>query len=227
MKTRPASSAIAVGLFAVASLAAWKAAEADGSVRYEPDNASSRLTVEGTSTIHDWTVEGHLIRGELIFQDIEPASLWTHANPFPQALDVTVHVEIPVDSLKSDNNGLNRRMYEALKADVHPTMTYRLERAEIRTGQTADASGSGASLIVETAGVLTVAGVDRTVDIPMQVTRLPGDGLEVSGETSLKMTEFGIEPPRAMLGALRTGDTVKVQWTWTLVPRHVDGSDDQ
>ena len=207
------------GWLVAAILAAGASPESTGAERYDADLASSRVTVKGTSTIHDWTAEGRIIRGELVLHEIEPSSLWTNSDAAPQALAATVHVEIPVGSLKSDNSGLNRRMYEALKTAAHPMITYRLESAKVATRQTAQADEAGGSLTIETTGVLMVASVERRMDIPMQVKRLPDDRLEVNGETSLRMTEFGIDPPRAMLGMLRTGDTVHVHWTWVLVRR--------
>ena len=211
----------AAGLLFAAIIAAGVSAETSETARYDSDIASSRVTMEGTSTIHDWTVEGRVIQGELIVHELEPSSLWTNNDAASQALTPTprVHIEIPVGSLKSDKSGLNKKMYEALKAQAHPMITYRLETAAIKTGRTADEDDSGVVLTVDTRGVLTVAGVDRTVEIPMQVKRLPDDRLEVSGETSLRMTDFGIDPPRAMLGMLRTGDTVHVHWTWVVVRR--------
>ena len=224
---RRVSSPSVAGLLIVASIVAGVLAEASETARYDSDIASSRLTVEGTSTIHDWTVEGHIIRGGLILHELEPSSLWTHGDAAPQALAATVDVEIPVDSLKSDSGGLNRKMYEALKAQTHPVIIYRLAAAEIEADRAADENDSGGGITVNTTGVLTVAGVDRTVEIPMQVKRLPDGRLQVSGETSLHMSEFSIDPPRAMLGTLRTGDTVRVHWTWVLARGRIDTRDER
>ncbi len=221
---RSISSAIGAAVVVAAGLMAGVRVAASETARYDADLASSRLTVEGTSTVHDWTVEGRVIRGELVVQDVEPASLWTNGTTSPRPLGATVFAEIPVDSLKSDNNGLNRRMYEALRATAHPMITYRLERAEILVGD--DEDDAEGVLAIHTKGVLTIAGVDRTVDIPMEMRQLPDNRLEVSGETSLRMTEFGIDPPTAMMGFLRTGDTVWIRWTWVLTPRRIDSRDD-
>lgn len=224
-----ASPAIAAGLFVVASLVAGVLAEASADVRYDSDVASSRVTVKGTSTIHDWTVGGGVIRGELIVHEIEPSSLWTNSESPSRVLTPTptIRVEIPVSSLKSDKSGLNKKMHEVLKTQAHPLITYRLEAAEIQAGRATSEENVGGSLTVHTSGVLTVAGREKVVDISMQVKRLPEDRLEVSGETSLQMTEFGIEPPTAMLGLLRTGDTIRVRWTWVLARRPIGGRDDR
>ena len=59
----------------------------------------------------------------------------------------------------------------------------------------------------------------------MQVRRLSTDRLEISGDTSLRMTEFGIDPPTAMLGMLHTGDIVHVRWTWIVTQRRQAGDE--
>jgi polyisoprenoid-binding protein YceI len=183
--------------------------------------------VEGTSTLHEWTVEGEIIQGEVIFHEIEPASLWTNSNAGSQTFAVTVHVEIPAESLKSDKSGLDKKMYQALRAKTHPLISYRLEAAEVLAGLTINHEDAKKSLVVHTRGILTAAGVERQLDFPMQIKQLSDDRLEVSGETSLKMTDFGIDPPTAMLGLLHTGNTVRVRWSWVLARSPVQDYDDQ
>lgn len=202
--------------FLAAILAAGASAESPGAERYDADLAASWVTVEGTSTLHGWHVEGHDLGGYVIVQENALASLWMISGPLPHALAPTVRVEIFVASLKSGKRGMDEKMHEALKARAHPTITYRLESAKITTRQDAQEDDTGGSLAIETTGVLTVAGVERTVDIPMHVRRLSDHRLEISGEMSLRMTEFDIDPPRALLGTIRTGDAVRVHWTWVL-----------
>lgn len=218
----------AAGLLFAAVWAAVAAAESTGIERYEADLASSHVTVEGTSTLHDWHAEGRQVGGYIIAQEHELASLWGNSDlPAPQ-LAPAVYVEIPVTSLTSGNRGMDGKMREALKAIAHPTMIYRLKSARITTRHTPHPSqDSSVSRTIETTGVLTVAGVDQLMDIPMQVRRLSENRLEVSGDTSLRMTEFGIEPPRAMLGTLRTGNTIRVQWTWVLAQGGIENRDVQ
>lgn len=215
---------VLIGLVASALLGAGSANATSQSVAYDSDTASSRVTVKGTSTMHHWTAEGHIIQGELVFRDGDRSRLWTSKSPTSGALSPVpmVHVEIPVESLRSDNSKLNRKMHEALKAQTHPTIRYRLEQAQISRDQVTQSSESDERVTFDTAGVLTVAGVDRSVDIPMQVKRLHNQRLEVQGETPLRMTDFGIDPPGAMAGMLRAGDAVHVHWIWTLAPRQAD-----
>ena len=207
---------VAVALFLTA--AAGALAQAIAEERYEPDAASaSQITVEGTSTIHDWKAKGEVIHGHLILQEAYIASLWSKL-PSPQKITPRVEVKIPVLSLKSGNSTLDKNMHKALMVQEQPLITYRLEAAEIQPGRNDPEADTERQASIVVKGILAVAGVSQAMEIPVQVRRLPDNKLEVSGETILRMTDFGINPPRLMMGVLRTGDEVHVRWTWVLIP---------
>lgn len=184
--------------------------------RYDADPSGSHLTVTGTSTVHDWTAETRRIDGSLIVHEEELALFWASSEPLPRPLTPTVRVEIPVTSLTSGKRGMDEKMRDALKAATHPTITYRLSLATIIARRTDHGEDVEGRLTIETQGVLSVAGTERTVAIPMRVRRLSENHLEISGDTSLCMTDFGIKPPTAMVGMLRAGDVVHVRWTWVV-----------
>ncbi len=193
-------------------------ARAAPSQRYEPEAASSHLAVQGTSTMHDWEAVGDVIRGHLILSETDLASLWARGISSLEKIAPTVRVEIPVESLESGKSGLDKKMHETLKARTHPVIAYRLEAAELKPGRNASETDTEEQLAVDTKGVLTVAGESRAVEIPMQIRRLPNSRLEISGQTTLRMTDFGIDPPKLMMGLLRTGDEVRVRWKCVLIP---------
>jgi len=209
----------AAGGLLAALLAVGASAESTAIERFDADLASSHVTIEGTSTLHHWKVEGQSVNGYLSIDEQEFAALWMRSGPSPHALAATVRVDILVTSLTSRTRGMDETMYKALKATTHPAITYSLKLAKISTRQAAQEHDTDGNFAVETTGILTVAGVERTVDILMHVRRLSDHRLEISGDTVLRMTEFGIDPPRAMLGTLRAGDTVHVYWTWVLARR--------
>ena len=37
-----------------------------------------------------------------------------------------------------------------------------------------------------------------------------------SGETAMKMTDFKVKPPQAMLGAIKSGDRIKLGFEWNV-----------
>ena len=59
-------------------------------------------------------------------------------------------------------------------------------------------------------GVLRIAGVEKEIVLPLVVAR-EGNALKVNGELSLLMTDYGVVPPKAMMGMLRTDPKVSVK----------------
>jgi len=94
---------------------------------------------------------------------------------------------------------------------MHPR--YELEREYSARVQ----GTAGAPIKVEVKGTLTVAGVARPVTLVLDVRR-DGSRLLASGELPLKMSDFGIKPPTAMMGTMHTGDAVRVKIETTLAP---------
>ena len=197
-------------------------ARAAPSQRYEPETTSSHLAVEGTSTMHDWEAAGNVIGGYLILSESDLTSLWRKSASLPQKINPTVHVEIPIGSLKSGKSGLDKKMYETLKAQTHPVITYQMKTAELKPDPNTSKTDTEGKITIETKGILTVAGEEGTVAIPMQIRRLPNSHLEVRGETTLYMTDFGLTPPKLMGGLLRTGNEVHVKWECVWGPAATD-----
>ena len=160
---------------------------------------TARLTIAGTSNIHDYTATTTAVRLTRVQLGTAPAGdLLEHAlKPgVVQAFEVT----IPAKSLASPKEGLDKNMHKALKADEHPDITFKLLRFENRP---APATG------LRAIGVLRVAGVDRQVAIDIATERKDAT-LLVKGTLALLMTDFGIAPPKAMMGMLKTDPKITI-----------------
>ncbi len=198
-----------VGLLA---LPAVPARAADDWVRYTAQPAGSQVRVEGTSTIHDWSVETKLIGGYIEF---DPLLSLDH--PSPGKVNARVAVLIPVRQLKSDKTAMDNVMYESMKEKDHRRIDYRLTEMTLK-----DAPKSpDAPLLFDTKGELVVAGVTNVIHMPVTMTRVERDKLKFNGSTSVKMTSFGIQPP-TKLGLFSTGDDVKLTFEW-LTARKEEG----
>ena len=95
-----------VGLLA---LPAVPARAADDWVRYTAQPAGSQVRVEGTSTIHDWSVETKLIGGYIEF---DPLLNLDHPSPGKVNARVAVSVRILLSIfglLAKSSTGLNRK----------------------------------------------------------------------------------------------------------------------
>ena len=64
-------------------------------------------------------------------------------------------------------------------------------------------------------GVLKVAGVEKEIVLPL-ITTLRSGNMLVLGQIQIDMTDFGITPPTAMMGMLKTDPKVTIKFETTL-----------
>jgi polyisoprenoid-binding protein YceI len=173
------------------------------SVRFE-SRPGSKVKVDGTSTVHDWTVESQIVKGTMEV----PADF--ASNP-AAAKNTKVEVTIPVRSLKSGKTAMNNIMWEAMKMKDHPNIVYKLIELTPKSGAT-----QGSSVQFDAKGTLTVAGVTRTNTMPVTIEKVGDTKAKATGATTVKMTDFGIKPPAPTvgLGFIKTGDDVKIGFEW-------------
>ena len=112
-------------------------------------------------------------------------------------------VVIPTASLTSPKDGIDKNMHKALKANDHPDIRFRLRSLDVAAGTAI--------------GQLTIAGVEKEVTLNVQVKRQDA-GLAVTGTTTLMMTDYGVTPPKAMLGMLKTNPKVTITFELLLGP---------
>ncbi|MBL7775257.1 MAG: YceI family protein [Saprospiraceae bacterium] len=159
------------------------------------------LTIKGTSNLHDWESQAKEMRASGAFT-VDAGVL--------QAIS-SLSVDIPVKSIKSAKGSImDNKTYSALKANKYATITFKLDKATVtRKGDRYDVSASGQ---------LSIAGVTNKVSLAVQ-GRTAADGtLSFNGSYKLKMTDYGIDPPTALLGTMTTGDEVEIVFKITLKP---------
>ncbi len=158
----------------------------------------SKLWLEGGSNLHGWECQSSTLNAT-----IDVAEAFKTSADFPKSLQ-KVDVKLPVSSLKCGHGGMEKNMYKALKADADPTISYILG--------TFEAVPSGDSYTIHTVGQLTVAGEQKTVKMDVTAERLADGSIKAVGSVPILMTDFGIQPPTAMFGALRTNNQVTVKF---------------
>lgn len=161
------------------------------------------LSIEGTSNIHDYTAWTDTVRVTRVTLAAPIAAETFWDDILKPGMVEGFEVEIPVATLTSSQGGLDKNMYKALKLDAYRVITFRLARFERATGA------------LMAVGVLSIAGVERDVVLPLETARR-GAGLMVKGTLALQMTDYGIQPPTAMLGMLKTHPTVTVRFETVL-----------
>jgi polyisoprenoid-binding protein YceI len=163
---------------------------------------SATLSISGTSTMHPYVVTTKTLKvGAAVAIATDLKGLLQ-----PGALQA-FELQIPVNTFTSDKDGLTKQMSKALKADKHPTITFRL------TSYTVESGANG--IVVKPTGTLTVAGVEKPLEIALDVKEVAG-ALQVRGTRDVLMTDFGIKPPTMFMGMLKTDDKVTITFALQL-----------
>lgn len=171
-------------------------------------SATSSVTISGTSTIHDWTMKGSTIGGAIeiapdIAADPTRSASWKSDKP------ALVTVTIPVTAIKSEHAKMDSVMLDAMKAKQFPEVKYELTQAT-------PVKGNAEAFVLRTSGRVTVAGVTRDVEMDIAGTKTGAKSYAFAGEVPMTMTSFGIKPPTAMLGTIKSGDAIKVAFRWVV-----------
>ena len=176
-------------------------------IRYEA-RPGSKVKIEGTSTVHDWTVESGIIAGYIEFDSAAPFDPSKDSNDFK--VTPKVEVSIPVSSLKSGKSLMDDVMHDAMKIKDFKKIEYTLKEMKPKEHK------AGEPLQFDTKGDLTVAGVKKEIDMLVTMAPIEGSKLKSTGSTDLKMTDFGIKPPAPSLGLglIKTADEVKITFEW-------------
>lgn len=155
------------------------------------------MRLSGTSTLHDWEMDASDVTGEARFV-FRPGSK-TELTSLP-SLSFTLRVR----DLKSDSKGLDKNAYAALKSEEHKDIVYHL------TSSTMSAEKGGH--LLKTKGKLTIAGVTRDIDMDVHCVVNANGTITCTGKADLNMTDFKVEPPTFMFGAMSTGDAIKLDF---------------
>jgi polyisoprenoid-binding protein YceI len=201
---RPGLAALAAGAAALLLAAAASAQ----TVRYVTPPAGSKVKMEGTSTIHDWTVESTNIGGFIEADSNFPASALND----PKAAKPVIQVSIPVSTLRSYAETMDEVMQDHLNMEKYPRIEYRLIELKPKS-----AVGATGPLQFDAVGALTVSGTTCTNTMPVTIERVDKTKIKVVGSTPLKMTDFDVVPPAPrILGmpVIKTGDDIKISFEW-------------
>lgn len=201
------------GLLGLALTATLTFSALAGTLQFNGVPTGSFCKIEGTSTIHDWTMESKLVAGSMEADEGFPASALTK----PEAAKPTVKVNIPVRTFKSYAKKMDEVMQEHMNVTKHPRIEYQLIELKPKS-----AAGSTGALAFDAVGVLTVNGTPQTNSMPVTIEKLSDGKLKVVGGTPLKMTDFNVKPPAPTImgmSMIKTGDEIKVNFEFLAAPK--------
>ena len=160
--------------------------------------SGSTLKVTGTSSLHDWEVEA-----KELYCDV--AATMDDSNVKLESLSFKVKAK----SFKSEKDLMDKKTYEALKADKYPDITF-------KSTTPVALPLSGDTFKGNITGTLTLAGKAKNITVAVTGKKKSANSIQLSGTKKIKMTEYGMEPPTALMGTIKTGDEVTVHFNINL-----------
>ena len=162
----------------------------------------SRLWLEGSSNVRDWRCDATTLDAAI---DVDGGML--HAGAASSVARLRrVQVRVPTHALTCGRSQMDNIMYKALHVDDEPDCRQIVGRFDV-IAQSGDIDRN-----VVMQGTLRIAGRERVVRVPMVVEEQRDGSLRAQGSLPILMTDYGIHPPTALFGVLRTENRIVVKF---------------
>ncbi len=163
------------------------------------DSKDIDMKLSGTSTLHNWAMNAQTFTGEAQFgfksgSGDELTSL------------KSLSFNLNVTDLKSGEKGLDKNAYKALKTDQYKDILYKLGSATVMPVK-------DGKYLIKTKGKLSIAGVTKDVAMDVYAVINKDGSITCKGSDKLLMTDYQVKPPKFMLGAMKTGDAITLDYT--------------
>lgn len=149
------------------------------------------MTIVGTTNVHDFTTKVTQATGEAVVNSSKELQ--------------SLMVEIPVRALKSGEKLMDSKTYETFDVNKNPNITFKL--IEVNSLKV-----DGNQVSVTVTGNLTMAGVTRRISIKTSGVGNKAGYIQFKGSIPLKMSDFKMSPPTAMMGLMKVGDAITLKY---------------
>jgi polyisoprenoid-binding protein YceI len=157
-------------------------------------------SVSGSSSLHPWKSEISRLDATGSFQIKD--------NIIKSVKDVRIF--ILVKNIKSkEGKVMDNKTWEAFKYEKYPNIVCTFSLAAVKIA-------SDKAVLINIPGKLTMAGVSRSIDLAATGIMLSNGDLELHVSKKLKMTDYGMIPPKAVLGTIKVGDEVTIEFNMIL-----------
>lgn len=155
---------------------------------------SSEVVINGETNVnHNFTIKATELSGKM-----------TVADNRPQALTV----EIPVRSLISGEKLMDKKTHEAFNEPKNPKILFQM--TELNSIQV-----NGENIAVTVTGNLSLKGATKKVTLKADGKEMSPGVYTFQGALPVKMSDYGMKAPTAMLGTMKTKDQVTVNYKVT------------
>jgi len=148
---------------------------------FKCDAKAGECSIKGTSTLHDWE------------SDVEEFSIVA----LRDGDMISAEFNVVVKSIKSGHSGMDKNTYNALNSDAYPEITFTAKDLKIDENKAIVGTGN-----------LSIAGQTKSIPVRFDMACWVEETMTISGEIEIKMTEYGVDPPVALFGTVKTGDDI-------------------
>jgi polyisoprenoid-binding protein YceI len=162
------------------------------------DTQDVDIRLLGTSTLHNWEMEATAVSGEaqFVFKAGSKSDLISLKS---------LSFALKVKDLESDSKELDKNAYKALKSDEFKDIHYSL----ISTTVTFEKANE---YLLKTKGKLTIAGVTKEIEMIVHCFINNDGSITCKGSSKLNMTDYNVNPPTFLFGAMKTGDAITLEF---------------
>ncbi|MGB3799791.1 MAG: YceI family protein [Lewinella sp.] len=152
----------------------------------------------GTSTVHDWEMKATSVTGRAEF-------IFAPGNIQELTALPSLTFSLAVTDLRSESKGMDNNAYDALRADEFEQIDYLLYSATV--------SSETGGFLLKTKGKLTIAGTTRDVLMDVHLSVDQEGTVTCRGAYDLKMTDYGVKPPTFLMGVMKCGDDLTLEFS--------------
>jgi len=154
------------------------------------------IKLNGTSNLHDWEMKA-----------VSGTSAASFVVTNGKVISVSkLNFSLPVKNLKSGKSGMDNNTYKALHSDANPNISFVLTSATV-------VSTGGNNYRLNCQGRMSIAGKTNQTELVATGIYNPADkSFTVTGLKKMKMTDYNVKPPTALLGTIRTGNDITISY---------------
>jgi polyisoprenoid-binding protein YceI len=175
-------------------------------VRYQtvayPIEPKSRLYISGTSNVNSFDcqyMDQFKVGTATVGRDTANRTLYFS----------DLNLLVPTKGLDCDNSKINSDLCDALKAEKYPYIKVNVHDATLLEGAL-DVKGRSGKIRAN--ATITITNQSRKVALDVKATRLESNRVRLVSSKTLKMTDFGVEPPSVLFGLIRVRDDITINF---------------
>ncbi|MDZ7717230.1 MAG: YceI family protein [Balneolaceae bacterium] len=173
----------------------------------------SRLWIQGSSNVNQFECYAENYSGE--------ATVPNEVEETPSVINASselllLKIDIEVDSFECGKQSMNKDLQKALQAEKFPEITFLYQNTTLLSEP--QNRNDGFELRVH--GLLTVAGTTKEIYFNTEAYYINQQRVRAVGKTTINMTDFGVEPPTALMGLIRANEELTVNFDLIAEPQN-------